>query len=178
MPVGTVVARNRMDGVTVLSSDAKGTHSVEWAAYRDPSGDDIQFIPEEVLMSVAFRRAVSHGVLEIIEDESDPEVVQALTLQVEAFKRRQEGAREDVEATIEKPTNRDSISVFCVGPDSRGTGKCGTPVAIAEKKLKDEPPLCSQHRHLSQQFVPEVVKGSEDRMEWVRVLLGARETAS
>lgn len=175
MPVGTIVARNRMDGVTVLASDVKGSHSVEWAALGDPNGDDIQFIPGEVQESVAFRRAVSRGIVEILPDESDPDVVSALERQVAAFKRRQEGAKEDVEVTIEKPTNRDSVSVFCVGPDSRGTGKCGVAVAVPEKKLKDEPPLCAQHKHLSSQFVPEVVSGAEDKVEWVHVTLGARE---
>ncbi len=177
MPVGTIVARNLMDGVTVLASDVKGSHSVEWAALGDPSGDDIQFIPNEVLESVAFRRAVSRGIVEVMEDESDPDVVSALTRQVAAFKRRQEGAKEDVAVTIEKPTNRDSVSVFCVGPDSRGIGKCGQAVAVPEKQLKDVPPLCTQHKHLAAQFVPEVVNGAEDKVEWVHVTLGARERA-
>lgn len=175
MPVGAIVARNRMDGVTVLASDVKGSHSVEWAALGDPNGDDIQFIPSEVLDSVAFRRALSRGIVEIMESESDPDVVNALSRQVAAFKRRQDGAKEDVAVTIEKPTNRDSVSAFCVGPDSRGTGKCGQAVAIPEKKLKDEPPLCTQHKHLTAQFVPEVVAGAEDEVKWVHVTLGARE---
>lgn len=176
MPVGSVVARNLMDGVTVLASDVKGSHSVEWGAQGDPNGDDIQFIPNEVLESVAFRRAVSRGIVAIVEDESDPDVVQALSRQVDAFKRRQEGAKEDVALTIEKPTDRDSVSAFCVGPDSRGTGKCSVAVAMPEKKLKDEPPLCAQHRHLATQYVPEVkTDGGETTTEWVRVSLGARE---
>jgi hypothetical protein len=175
MPVGAIVARNRMDGVTVLASDVKGSHSVEWAALGDPSGDDIQFIPNEVLESVAFRRAVSRGIVEIMEDESDPDVVGALAAQVAAFKRRQEGAKEDVQVTIDRPTSRDSLSVFCVGPDSRGIGKCGQAVAVPEKQLKDVPPLCTQHKHLAAQFVPEVVNGAEDKVEWVHVTLGARE---
>lgn len=176
MPVGSVVARNLMDGVTVLASDVKGSHSVEWAAKGDPNGDDIQFIPNEVLESVAFRRAVSREIVEIIEDESDPDVVDALHRQVAAFKRRQEGAKEDVELTIDKPTDRDSVSAFCVGPNTRGTGDCGVAVAMPEKKLKDEPPLCAQHRHLATQFVPEVkTTGDETKTVWVRVSLGARE---
>jgi hypothetical protein len=175
MPVGTVVARNLMDGITVLASDVKGTHSVEWGAKNDPSGDDIQFVPGEVVESVAFRRALARGVIEVMDDQSDPEVTEALSRQVEAFRRRQEGAQEQVEVTIDRPTSRDQVSAFCVGPDTRGTGKCGTPVAISEKKLKDTPPLCNLHKNLASQYVPEAVKGNEDRMEWVRVTLGTRE---
>lgn len=180
MPVGSVVARNKMDGITVLASDVKGTYSVEWGALGDPSGDDIQFVPQEVVESVAFRRAIARGVVELIKDESDPEVVDALSRQVAAFKKRQEGAREEVAVTIERPTSRDTVSAFCVGPDTRDQGKCGEPVAISEKKLKDTPPLCPKHQHLSTQYVPEArigdaSRGQEDTVEWVRVTLGARE---
>lgn len=176
MPVGSVVARNHMDGITVLASDVKGSHSVEWGAKGDPAGDDIQFVPAEVVESVAFRKALARGVVELVDEESDPEVAEALSRQVEAFKRRQEGAKEDVAVTIEKPTSRDTVSAFCVGPDTRDAGKCGEAVAISEKKLKDTPPLCPRHKHLATQYVPEAVKGQEDRMEWVRVSLGARES--
>ena len=175
MPVGTVVARNQMDGITVLASDVKGTHSVEWGAKGDPAGDDFQFVPTDVVESVAFQRALARGVVSLVDGETDPEVANALSRQVDAFKRRQEGAKEDVEVTIEKPTSRDTVSTFCVGPDTRDTGKCGEAVAIAEKKLKDTPPLCPKHKHLAAQYVPEAVKGSEDRTEWVRVTLGPRE---
>jgi hypothetical protein len=177
MPVGgTIVARNRMDSITVLASDIKGTHSVEWAAYKDPSGDDIQFIPEEVLASVAFKKALARGVVELLEDESDPEVVLALGKQVDAFKRRQEGAKETAEALIEKPTTRDTVRAFCVGPDTRGTGTCEEAVAISEKLLKDVPPLCTRHQNLAHQYVPEVdTKGDETKTKWVRVIIGSRE---
>lgn len=177
MPVGSVVARNNMDGVTVLASDVKGSHSVEWGAKGDPAGDDIQFVPEEVVTSVAFRRALARGVVALVDEESDPEVAEALGKQVEAFKRRQEGAQEDASATIDRPTSRDSVSAFCVGPDTRDQGKCGEPVAISEKKLKDTPPLCPRHQHLATQYVPEAVTGQEDRMEWVRVSLTPRENS-
>lgn len=176
MPVGSIVARNLMDSVTVLASDVKGTHSVEWAALGDPKGDDIQYIPEAVLESVAFKRALARGVVELMPDESDPEVVEALSRQVDAFKRRQAGAQEDVKATIERPTSRDHVSTWCVGPDNRGTGTCGEAVAISEKLLKDTPPLCPKHKTLEHQYVPEVdTTGEQAKTKWVRVSIGKRE---
>jgi hypothetical protein len=176
MPVGSIVARNLMDGVTVLASDVKGTYSVEWAASGSPTGDDVQYIPEPVLESVAFKRALARGVVELIEDESDPEVVEALSRQVDAFKRRQAGAQEEVKATIDRPTNRDHVSTWCVGPDNRGTGTCGEAVAISEKLLKDVPPLCPKHKGLGNQYVPEVdTSGAEAQTKWIRVSLGSRE---
>lgn len=176
MPVGTIVARNLMDGVTVLASDVKGTHSVEWAAYKDPTGDDIQFIPEEVMGSVAFKKALARGVIELLDEESDPEVVEALSKQVDSFKRRQDGAKETATATIDRPTTRDTVSTFCVGPDNRGTGICEESVTISEKLLMDTPPLCPRHSNLTSQYVPEVdTIGEKTKTRWVRVTLGARE---
>lgn len=175
MPV-TVVARNLMDGVTVLASDIKGTHTVEWAAKNDPKGNDIQYIPEPVMESVAFKRALARGVVELLESDTDPEVAEALVKQVAAFKQRQAGAQEEVREIIDRPTNRDHVSATCVGPDNRGTGTCGAAVAVPESALKDTPPLCSQHKELAPTFVPEVdTTGEKAVTKWVRVDLGARQ---
>lgn len=180
MPV-TVVARNLQDSITVLASDIKGTHSVEWAAAGDPSGDDIQYIPEEVHESVAFKRALARGVVELMPDASDPAVVEALDKQVAAFKRRQQGAREAAAKAIDRPLSHDHISVPCVGPDNRDHGACGEPVAMPEKSLNNTPPLCSKHQSLANMYVPEDEMRTEgDKViretRWIRVNLGARES--
>lgn len=180
MPVGTVVAQNFMDGITVLSSDIKGSVTVEFGAKGDPDGNDVQYIPVEIVESPAFKRALARGVFGLIEDDSDPEAISALSKQVEAFQRRQRGAQDEIQATIERPTSRDSISIFCVGPDSRGTGNCGEPVAVPESKVDTEPPLCSRHKALAPQYVPEhkIVAGELGKQViWSRVTLTARETA-
>jgi hypothetical protein len=178
MPVGTVVARNLMDGVTILSSDIKGTHQVEWGALNDPDGNDVQYIPMEIAESVGFRKAISRGVIEIVEEDSDKTITDAITLQVQAFRRRQAGAREDIQSTLDRPANNDSIMLFCVGPDTRGNnGKCGQPVAVPEKKKNDVPPLCTQHRPLAAQYVPEsATVNGEATTVWTRVTLGVRES--
>lgn len=175
MPVGTVVAQNFQDGITVLSSDIKGTESIEFGAKGDPNGDDIQYVPEGVLASVAFRRALARGVIGLIEDDSDPDVLDALNKQVAAFQRRQRGAQEDIQATIDRPTSRDSVSVFCVGPDSRGTGTCGEPLVVPEAKVDAVVPLCSRHKALAAQYVPEHQVEGDKTVVWRRVTMGARQ---
>jgi hypothetical protein len=186
MPVGgTVVARNFMDGVTILSSDVKGSVAVEFGAANDPNGDDIQYMPEEIVNSPAFKRALARGVLGLIEDESDAEVINALGKQVEAFQRRQRGAENQIQATIDRPDNNDSVALFCVGPDSRGSGKCGESVIVRDTKKKDDaPPLCDRHKALAAQYVPEHIipkpgepGAGEKRVVWNRVTLTARERA-
>jgi hypothetical protein len=179
MPVtGTVVARNLQDGVTVLSSDIKGTHSVEWGAMGDPDGNDVQYIPEEVVNSVPFKKALARGVIELLVEDSDEKVAEALSLQVASFKRRQAGAREDIHSTLERPANNDSLMLFCVGPDSRGNNNaCGQPVPMLEKKKDDVPPLCHTHRPLAAQYVAESgVSDGKSVTIWTRVTMGARES--
>jgi hypothetical protein len=181
MPVGgTVVARNLMDGVTVLSADVKGSVSVEWGAANDPEGNDVQYVPGEVVSAPAFQRALARGVIALIEDESDTDVVDALSKQVAAFQKRQRGAQEQAESMIDRPTNRDSVAVFCIGPDSRGTGTCGEPTAVPETKKDEEPPLCSRHKGLASQYVPEhlITKDTlEKRVLWNRVIVDSRKNA-
>lgn len=178
MPVGTVVARNLTDGVTVLSSDIKGTHTVEWGALGDPDGNDVQYIPEEIQKSVAFQKALARGVIAIIGDESDPEVTESLMRQVTAYQRRQAGATQEMIDVLEKPKNNDRIMIFCAGPDARGNaGKCGQGVAVIEAQKNDAPPLCSMHKHLAPQFVADTVSADGKTVtKWIRASLGARES--
>jgi len=179
MQGGTVVARNNHDGIVILSSDARGGPTVEWGAKNDINGDDFQFIPEAVLNTPAFQRAVVRGLIEIVDEQSDPEVVKALNRQVAAFRRRQEGAKSEAAELIDRPDDRASISLFCVGPDSRGIGECGESVImrVGGKDQRDaEPPLCSQHKHLRLQFVPDHrLEGDGKRIVWTRVTIGSRE---
>jgi hypothetical protein len=179
MPVdGTVVAKNLMDGVTILSSDVKGTVAVEFGAMNDPNGDDIQYIPTEILNSPAFKRALARGVLGLIEDDSDPDVLEALGKQVAAFQKRQRGAEDQVTATIDRQVSNDQISMFCVGPDSRGTGTCGEGVPVKESLKDSAPPLCGRHRGLAPQYVPEHrTEGESTRVIWNRVTMTARVSA-
>lgn len=177
MPVGAVVARNLMDGVTVLSDDIKGSHTVEWGAAGDLDGNDIQYIPEAVLTCVAFQKALARGVVEIVQEESDPMVAEAITRQVESFRRRQDGARAQAESMIDRPEDRSGIMMFCVGPDSRGGGACGQPVAIPAAQKDNMPPLCSNHRKLAPQFIPEITAmDGKTTTVWTRVTLGVRES--
>ena len=86
MPVTMV--RNTLPGLFVLSSDPKGTHYVEWAASKDPDGNDVQPAPEEIINTPQFLRAVQRGILVVEEDGNDPDIVDALKRQVDSWKAR------------------------------------------------------------------------------------------
>lgn len=178
MPVLTpVYVQNNMAGPTVLASDPKGTTVVEWAGKGDPTGNDIQPIPEEMLALPAFTRALSRKVLTLLEDASDPEAVAALKKQTESWQARTQQAAAAAISSIDQASNNDIIQVSCIGPNSRGQGLCGEPVAVREKEQYAKPILCEMHKDLAPEFVPESVQdGDTAHTRWIRTVMNPRET--
>lgn len=174
MPPTTV--RNLQSGPTVFTDRTSDT-AIEWQGKGDPSGGDIQQVPETVINNVNFMRALNNGILAI--EEAEPAIQNALTKQAEAWQGRQDGHIQSSIDSIDQKAQNDLISVGCVGPTARGTGECGLPVPIKEKNLNDRPPLCPMHENLASQFVIEdtetVVEGKVVR-KWARVVVAPRET--
>lgn len=178
MPVlAPVYVQNNQDGPTVMSSDPKGTIQVEWAGKGDPTGNDIQPVPEEMLSLPQFTRAITRGVLSLLEDSSDPVAVEAIKKQTESWKARQSNAAAAATAPIETTPSNDFIQVTCAGPNARGGGQCDAPVSVREKEKDAKPNLCDLHKDLAPEFVPEPYRdGDKDRTRWVRYVMNARET--
>lgn len=171
MPV--VYARNNQAGPTVLSSDPKGTHSVEWQGKGDPNGGDVQPIPEEVQNTVAYTRALRRG---IIVEVSGEEAVDAFDRQRDDWDRRTAGAASAATSSIEHTTNNDIVATKCIGPDTRGQGACGADVTVRDAQKGEVPPLCSRHEELAPQYVPsDEMEGTKIVRKWTRVIMGARE---
>lgn len=182
MQGGTVIARNLQPGIVTMSSDPHGTHVVEWAAAGDPSGGDIQLVPEELAKTVPFVRAVQKHIIALDNDET-PEFLAALAKQVSAFENRQKNTDKDIKATIERTDNKDLVVLPCIGPSVRGTGTCGADVTVRELSQDAAPALCNQHINLAPEFVPtptgefDTNVGPEDRpkekVRWVRSRMSA-----
>lgn len=171
-----VMARNTKPQVVVLSSDAKGSDYVEWQAAGDPSGGDVQIIPDTLAQSVQFIKLVQRGVMVVDNADQNPEVSIAIERQRAAFEQRTKSASEKAQATIEHTAQNDMLSLPCVGPDSRGQGKCGVEVPTREKTKDEKPPLCSQHAPLAPQYVPmDEQEGTAVVKRWVRVTMGSPE---
>lgn len=171
-----VAARNTRKQVVVLSSDAKGSEFVEWQAAEDPNGMDVQIVPETIASSVPFIRLVQKGIIEIENPEDNPGLTEAIDRQRAAFERRTSGAAAQAASAIEKTADNDILSVPCIGPDSRGQGKCGEPVNVRSKTKDEKPPLCNQHLGLASQYVPdERQEGTTSVKTWVRFTMGAPE---
>lgn len=177
MPVhAPVYVQNNQDGPTVLATDPKGTIVVEWAGKGDLNGNDIQPIPEEMLNHVAFTRALSRNVLSLLEDQSDPEVVDALHKQQEAWLARTQRSAKVATDAIESATNNDLIQMTCVGPGARG-GQCEIQVPVRDREKDTKPVLCDRHKDLAPEYVPEQYQENDKtRTRWVRFAMNPRET--
>jgi len=176
MPVTMV--RNALKGPTVISSDPKGTHTVEWAGAGDPMGGDVQPVPAEIVDTVPFHRAIQRGILVVENLEDHPELQATLDRQNAAWKAQAAAAAEQATEAIDQEANNDIVTVPCIGPDTKGTGKCGNDVPVRDQQKDEKPPLCTTHADLASQYVAEelgVVDGKTQK-GWARVTMGARES--
>lgn len=176
MPVAMV--RNTLPGPTVISSDPKGTHQVEWAGKDDPMGGDVQPVPEEIVNTVPFYRAIQRGILVLENPEDNPELTATIAKQNSSWAARSEAAAAKATEAIDHDANNDIVSVPCIGPDGKG-GKCGADVAVRDVNKDDKPPLCNLHADLVGEYVAEelgVVDGKTQK-GWARVTMGARESS-
>jgi hypothetical protein len=108
MPVTMV--RNTQPGPTVISSDPKGTHFVEWAGSGDPSGGDIQPVPEEIVNTPQFEKAKRRGIFVLVEDGSDEATV-ALDKQVSAWNASNDTKNEVIKDSIEGAEARADVPI-------------------------------------------------------------------
>jgi len=155
--VEQVAARNMMPGPTVLSLDLNGRLSVEWMGAKDPDGNDVKYVPEEIVKSVQFKRALRLGILQV---EEDPDTY--IDKQSEAWTRRYEQNQADALAAIDYLPQNDYLGLECVGPSREGSGgACGVMVPLKASLVKITPPLCDKHVQLAPQYMSE--PGVEER---------------
>lgn len=176
MPV--IMARNNQAGPTVLSSDPKGTHYVEWQGKGDPAGGDIQPVPEEVQNTVAFTRCVRRGIFTVLdENDAQDTIAAAMDKQQVAWDSRQGLTQQTADEVIDHAANNDIVTLPCVGPDTRGAGgKCGELVNVRDNTKNERPPLCSLHADLAPQFIPgEDIVNGKNVVTWTRLTMGTRE---
>jgi hypothetical protein len=141
-------------------------------------GGDVQPVPEEIINTVPFYRAIQRGILAVENLEDNPELQEAIDKQNASWTARTEAAAAQATASIDQQANNDLVSVPCVGPGAKG-GKCGADVAVRDVNKDDKPPLCNLHEDLVGEYVAEelgVVDGKTQK-GWARVTMGEREKA-
>ena len=144
-----VMCRNRMAGPTVIASDQKSTHEVIFQGAGDPDGNDVQYIPEEILKTPQFARAIRQKIFEVVQGDDNEAVQAALQHQSDAFWGRMEKDKDEALASLDQQADNDLISVNCIGPGSRSGAVCGENVPVRQREAMNLPPLCSRHQSFS-----------------------------
>lgn len=149
LDAGTVTCRNAMDGPTVIAVDAKRNYEIIFAGKDDPQGEDVQVIPEILVRTPQFARAIRQGVLIVEEGEDHPVVQKALTRQSDAFRKKMAADNLAAREVLDSPSDNDLLVITCIGPGTRDGAVCGEMVPVKAKDQAGNPPLCSRHSHLS-----------------------------
>lgn len=164
-----VMVRNKEAGPTVFSVPEDNIQ-VEWQGAGDPSGGDVQYVPDALVNNVQFSKAIRQGIF-VIETEAAAEI----EAQAQAHQDRKAASEAAATSTIEVTTNNDLVQAPCVGPAARGNGTCDAPVPVRDKDKANAPVLCSRHASLAPQFALTEVDGQS---VWVRTTLAPREKQS
>lgn len=144
----SVMCQNQMSGPTVIAADAKRNYEVTFGGKGHPDGEDVQPIPEALLRTIAFQRAISKGILRVIEGADHPVVQQALARQSDSFARRVQAQQMADREVLEQASAADILVVNCIGPGSRPGAVCGDQVPVKSGDTGD-PPLCDRHKGLT-----------------------------
>jgi hypothetical protein len=147
-----VMCQNQMPGRTVIAADAKRNYEVIFEGKDDPDGNGVQPIPEALLRTIAFQRAISRGVLKVIEGADHPVVRQALARQGDSFAKRMAAQDMAAREVIDAPAANDITVVNCIGPGSRDGAVCGDQVPVRHGD-SGKPPLCDRHQGLKDRCV-------------------------
>jgi hypothetical protein len=139
-------------------------------------GNDIQAVPANLLNLVQFRRSLTRGIFEIV-DEPDL-VLQTNNLHRTEWENRQEQQQLAAAESMDEVQDNDLLMLTCIAPAQKNSIKqCETSVPVRAKEQDDAPPLCGEHKHLSTQFVLEYtgrMNGAEPEKAWKKVTLAAR----
>lgn len=148
----SVMCQNQMSGPTVIAGDAKRNYEVVFQGKGHPDGEDVQPIPDALMRTIQFQRALSRGVLKVIEGADHPVVQQALSRQSDSFARKMAAQQVADREVLDAPADNDITVVNCIGPGSREGAVCGEQVPLRQGDT-GKPPLCDRHQGLKDRCV-------------------------
>lgn len=175
--IDTVEMIRNTEGGPAVFTDAVSKFQQEWAGAGDPSGGDVQAVPTSIVNgNVNFRKMMTRGIF-VKEDEALAGAAQSA--QVDSAAAARQAQDDQIRASIKRESTNDLVQVMCVGPASRGTGKCNTPVPVRESQRDTIPPLCGSHEGLRSEYVltdtDDLDNEGKPLMVWTRTPMGPRE---
>lgn len=151
--------KNTDAGPVVFSDDQSGLQ-IEWQGTGDPSGDDIHYVPEDLLQNVNLMRAMQRGLL-VQVDEADAQA--AAERGAQAWKESRHSVVTAAAEAMDAAPRDDMVSVGCYGPGPRGTN-CDNSVIVKLSEVAERPPLCPKHANRADEF--EVVLTENNKKKW------------
>lgn len=171
-----IFVRNMHAGPAVFTYGKNAEDFVEWAGRGDQMGNDIQPVPADMLNLVQFRRALTRGVYQVVDDPGV--MLETENLHRSEWENRLEQQHNAAVESLDEVQDNDLLMLSCIAPAQSGaTKQCETQVPIRAKEVDDAPPLCNEHKHMSTQFVLKYtgrMNGSEPEKVWEKVTLAAR----
>lgn len=171
-----ILVRNMHAGPTVFTYGKNAEDFVEWAGAGDQMGNDIQPVPAHLLNLVQFRRSLTRGIFQVVEDQDV--MLETESLHRSEWENRQERQHNAAMEAMDEVQDNDLLMLACIAPARKGSAQqCQAPVTVRSKERDDAPPLCGEHRHMSTQFALEYtgrMNGNEPEKAWRKVTLAAR----
>lgn len=145
-----LIVRNNEKNPVVF---AKGGVVITWNTAGDRQDLDVQMCPDALAEDMDFLTSIRRGQL-TVEHVSDPILKEKMeALMVFTGRMATPSDHSNVEAILDRRQDRDIVGRPCIGPDERGNdGKCGAQVLNRAANIGDEPPLCTRHQSLINQF--------------------------
>lgn len=171
----TNLVRNNQAGPSVFTDD-RLKQQVEWQGSGDPNGLDIQPVPDDMLDSVHFQRAVVRGIFSI--EEGTEKADEIFAMHRREWEDRQDRANDAGKEALDLVQDKDELVLSCIGPKGHTGELCGEQVLVKSAKRNEAPPLCAKHQNLKPKFLPEesgrIVNGKPE-VVWRRATVGVRE---
>lgn len=163
-----VAVRNMTLGPAVFF-DQQTNLALEWKGKGDPSGEDIQLVPDETFKNSAeFRKAMNRGVFAPVDDSLGDAAMEAQRV---AHQANQDEQAAKAIAMVDEHRQQSVLAVPCVGPGSRPDSTCGATTIVAPGEEGDRPPLCATHAHLASNYSASVSYDEKRRpvYTWSRI---------
>lgn len=123
-----------------------------WRPLGDPGGEDVQVLPDDLRTDTSIVKAVKLGNLEFIDDES--EIDAAYDKQRTSAQDRASAQAQTIQSHIDtRNTDQEILGLTCVGPGIRSGMVCDQSVLVLAKNAGAQPPLCTAHEALADQYV-------------------------
>jgi hypothetical protein len=148
--LGMLTVRNLMPNATVFSKTIGGDMvKVEFKAAGYP-GDE-QRVPTSLANDIDFVNSLERGIIEVVS--GPPGYVEALRFETQNAREARVAEEARHSEMLDRRQERDIVGATCIGPAPQGrTGECGVALIQSASTVSDTPPLCTQHKTLSNEY--------------------------